>query len=112
MEDLSVLSSRIGIDLDGLRDKWSNASGTSTSSTASASLAHASANARGPSVDETLNQYLVCQTCQGTGICKTIYNHRTMEKNCSDCAGEGITKRVAVAPNKTSLESAENQVTD
>lgn len=32
----------------------------------------------------------VCQRCQGTGVCVTMYEHRELSASCTACGGEGV----------------------
>ncbi len=40
-----------------------------------------------------LDDYKICQTCQGQGIVREIYNHYVMEKTCPECEGDSVIYR-------------------
>jgi excinuclease UvrABC ATPase subunit len=41
-----------------------------------------------------LDDYYICKTCNGRGLVKEVYNHMVLEKNCPDCDGECVMKKV------------------
>ncbi len=84
---LEELSKSAGVDLMALKEKYSSrkSGGIGTNLSEEAKKA-----------DETLSKYIICQTCQGQGIVKSIYNHMVMEKTCEVCDGESVVLRAAV----------------
>lgn len=43
-----------------------------------------------------LDKYKICQGCGGSGIQKTIYNHRVVESDCEVCEGDCVMLREQV----------------
>ena len=93
VSDLNGISQKIGIDLEALRSKWSNAASGAVANAATHPKTPASSE-RGAAVDTdaVLDQYTVCTGCHGTGLQRSIYNFISMERNCPDCGGEGLIK--------------------
>lgn len=80
---LEELSKTAGVDLLALKEKYAARNvAASTELTEQAKQAH-----------DTLSKYVICQSCQGRGIVKSIYNHMVMEKTCEVCDGESVVLR-------------------
>lgn len=86
-EELQKLSATIGIDLIKVKEKYD---GITTRSVTEAIVPLPAQQQKNIESLKTLDKYSVCQFCQGSGIMKVPYNHMILEKNCSECGGEGI----------------------
>ena len=134
-EKLKELQTNTGVDFIGLRKKYGvvraqqpetvfnvTGDGMSTISQANskpppaAALLNVGANPkaeteqRAKEAFEALNDYYVCKTCQGMGLVKEVYNHMVMERNCPECDGESIIRRVKVSELKAQNDRAEAEV--
>jgi DnaJ-class molecular chaperone len=105
---LKSLSATAGVDLLALRDKYSSTRYRNTSSIPD--------EARDATVDISeeervamvaahgrLDDYKICQTCQGQGFIKETYNFQVRDKNCPDCDGESIIMKSHVAAEEAKL---------
>jgi DnaJ-class molecular chaperone len=109
-EELSKLSSTIGIDLQALKSKYAQ---EKSPADIVSKLFGLEDNAAQVSVEEEtkkkktaqetnakLDQYKVCIMCGGTGIEKYEYNHIRMERNCTECDGDGLQQGVSTNQEK------------
>ena len=85
-EELDKLSQVVGIDLAGLKEKYSSVQREQKTSTAACSLS-AEEQER---TEKALDAYQICKGCNGSGLMVVVYNHISTEKNCTACGGEGL----------------------
>lgn len=102
-DELMKLSGTIGIDLQALKSKYTKEKSPEDiasklfgpeDSTAQVKVSEEEEAkkrlAAGREANAKLDQYKVCQKCFGTGLEKYEYNHMRMERNCTECDGDGL----------------------
>mmetsp|Transcript_31171 Transcript_31171/g.34047 ORF Transcript_31171/g.34047 Transcript_31171/m.34047 type:complete len:122 (-) Transcript_31171:280-645(-) len=101
-KDFSELSKIAGVDFNALRNKYKDIASTNPNNNPNNSThnnTHTTPNnteermkkKEAPKdVNAILSKYNICQSCQGLGTIKIIYNFMTMERTCEDCDGESI----------------------
>ena len=84
-----TLKATSDIDLDALRAKYANRAKQSEGK-------DKDERTKSKDVNAVLSKYSICQGCGGTGMQKSIYNHRVMEKTCEVCDGDVLLKKATI----------------
>ncbi|PRW56836.1 hypothetical protein C2E21_4532 [Chlorella sorokiniana] len=89
--------------IDQLRAKYS--AGPSPPAAAQAQ-APAQPSAAAPAAAAQPGSCRLCSTCQGTGTVAEAYNHRTLERCCPECRGQGTTSSSACSGSGSTHSSS------
>lgn len=103
--ELEKLSKTAGVDFKALREKYINISSNNNTNNLEELQAELKEESKEEIfvntnlhvsekdylvMNEKLDQYKICQGCQGLGTIKTNYNHMVLERTCDQCDGESI----------------------
>ena len=89
-DELDKMSATIGIDLNKLKEKYQDVRARQAVGPAAADGGMRMTAEEAAATQEALDRYAVCQSCQGSGIMRVVYNFMSLDKNCSECGGEGL----------------------
>ena len=105
--DLERLSAACGVDLLQLKDKYSGVSKANKEMPEKGKMSAEEARV----TQARLDQYAVCQSCQGSGLMRVVYNFVSTERNCSECGGDGLLTKLAerVAAVQSELSNLEHE---
>ena len=96
-QSFDQLSSQAGVDFAALRAKYTSVAREEQSKARETATATASTNTSKQDAAleamRRLDDYKICNRCQGQGTVKELYNHFWQEKDCPDCDGEAIVQR-------------------
>jgi len=88
---LKELSKTAGVDLNALRAKYSSARYQDPSEESKQEVfVSDEERARIKAAHGRLDEFKICNSCQGLGIVKEVYNHIVRDKTCPECDGESI----------------------
>lgn len=115
--ELDGLSDTIGIDLEGLRQKYANKGSASHHVVDSEAdifdtMQKAARAEKIKHANDTLDKYKTCHVCQGTGLMKSVYNFMTLESNCDHCEGEGVIIKSVKGENDVEIEAVEEEAAE
>jgi hypothetical protein len=101
--DYERLKSNTGIDFEGLRQKYKNIKKSSAVMTQQNGSDEEEEERRrnekeklerqreeNENAMKKLNEYKICQMCNGQGIIKETYNFYQIDKTCPECDGESV----------------------
>lgn len=87
--ELEQLSATIGIDLSKLKEKY-----TGSAKPVGQALSYTLSVEERAAQQKKLDGLVVCQSCQGSGLMRVVYNFMSLERNCSECGGEGVSQKL------------------
>ena len=87
--DISNLSNQAGVDFEALRNKYKGIAAEERKKAIQGSTDGKKSEAARQAM-KRLDDYKICNTCQGQGFVKELYNHFWQEKDCPDCDGEAV----------------------
>jgi hypothetical protein len=92
------LSATAGVDFEALRDKYKDKSASAKASVASTPEATAEQAQIRADYEKlkNLDSIRACHVCHGSGIEKYQYNFQEKDRNCENCDGEGLVRRLEI----------------
>ena len=89
------LSESAGVDFSALRDKYAHVAKSEQEKAKANPNPNMSASEQAAAIEamQRLDDYKICNRCQGQGTVKELYNHFWQEMNCPECDGEAVMLR-------------------
>lgn len=87
--ELEQLSATIGIDLSKLKEKYMG-----SAKPVGQAISYALSAEERVAQQKKLDSLVVCQSCQDSGLIRVVYNFMSLERNCSECGGEGVSQKL------------------